>query len=258
MERAMSAERSEIPWNRWAQAQAYEQAFWQRLGEDMEAGTHERLDWYEWRAGQLRQRLAAVDDAGPRTGSILEIGSGPIGIVNFLEGESRYAVDPLEHFYRTRPSLVGLRRPGVTYLDGAGEQLPVDDASCSLVIIDNVIDHTYAPRKILDEIKRVLRPEGRMYLSVNVHTPWGARLHDLLAALRIDKGHPYTFTSQTLRQMLAASGFTILGEHVDAYAVARDTDRRSPHLRDRIKGYSGLSEFPHAVICSMRDGGAAV
>jgi SAM-dependent methyltransferase len=253
----MSAERSEIPLNRWTQAQAYEQAFWEKLGDDMEAGTRDRLDWYEWRAGQLRQRLAAVEDPAPRRGRILEIGSGPVGIVNFLEGEARYAVDPLEHFYRTRPSLVGLRRPGVTYLDGAGEQLPVEDSSCSLVIIDNVIDHTYAPRKILDEIQRVLMPDGRLYLSVNVHTAWGARLHDVLAVLGIDKGHPYTFTSSTLRELLAAAGFTILAEQVDEYERARETDRRSPHLRDRMKGYSGLSEFSHSVICAPHTGGGA-
>jgi hypothetical protein len=57
--------------------------------------------------------------------------------------------------------------------------------------------------------------------------------------------------------MLAEAGFTILGEHVDEYAVARDADRRSRHWRDRIKGYSGLSEFSHAVICSMRNEAAA-
>jgi SAM-dependent methyltransferase len=252
MERAMSAETSEIPWNRWTEAQAYEQAFWQRLGDDMEAGTRERLDWYEWRAGQLRQRLAAAGAAPSRAGSILEIGSGPIGIVNFLEGDARYAVDPLEHFYRTRPSLVALRKPGVTYFDGTGEHLPFDDASCSLVIIDNVIDHTYAPRRILDEIQRVLMPNGRMYLSVNVHTAWGARLHALLAVLRIDKGHPYTFTSRTLRQLLGAAGFTVLAEQIDEYGLAKRNDCSSPDLKDRIKGHSGLSEFPHTVICAPR------
>ena len=240
---------SEIPRRRWSEAQTYEQAFWQRLGDDMEAGTRDHLDWYQWRAGQLQQRLTSISAPVPRSGRILEIGSGPVGIVNFLEWGERYAIDPLEHFYRTQPSLVALRRPDVTYVDGTGEHLPFGDGSCSLVIIDNVIDHTYAPRKILAEIRRVLEADGHLYLSVNVHTPWGAWLHALLAALRIDKGHPFTFTSRTLRQLLAATGFTVLTEQVEDYGEARRKDCRSARLKDRIKGYTGLSESLHSVVC---------
>jgi|SRR6266545_2670211 len=245
---------AEIPRSRWSEAQAYEQAFWQRLGVDVAAGTREHLDWYRWRAGQLQQRLGAMTEPGPRTGRVLEIGSGPIGIVNFLDWGERYAIDPLENFYCTQPSLVALRRPSVTYVAGTGERLPFEDASCSLVIIDNVIDHTYAPRKILDEIRRVLEPGGRMYLSVNVHTAWGAQLHALLAVLRIDRGHPFTFTSRTLRPLLAASGFTVLSEQVEDYAQAKRNDCQSASLRARIKGYTGLSEFSHSVICSRAAG----
>lgn len=78
-----------------------------------------------------------------KAGRALEIGSGPIGIVNFLEWGERYAIDPLEHFYRQRQSLIKLRKAGSTYLPGMGEHLPFGDASFSLVIIDNVIDHTW-------------------------------------------------------------------------------------------------------------------
>ena len=237
--------------SRWLQAQKYEQGFWQRLGDGIEAGTREQLDWYTWRAGRLEERLAAAADPLPGSGKVLEIGSGPIGIVNFLEWGERYAIDPLEHFYRTQPSLAALRKPGVTYLDGAGERLPFEDGSFTLVIIDNVIDHTYAPRAILEEIRRVLRPDGRLYLSVNVHTAWGAWLHGVLAALRIDKGHPYTFTSRTLRELIAAHAFAVVSEQVDDYEHAKRVDRQAPGFKQKLKGYTGLSEFSHSVLCRM-------
>lgn len=235
--------------SRWLKAQEYEQAFWRQLGDNIEAGTREHLDWYKWRATQLEERLAWISDTRPRVGGVLEIGSGPIGIVNFLEWGERYAIDPLEHFYRTKPSLVALRTPGVMYLDGTGERLPFEDASFSLVIIDNVIDHTYAPRKILLEIQRVLGPGGCLYLSVNVHTAWGALLHALLAVLQIDKGHPFTFTSRRLSQLLTANQFVMLTEQVEDYGRAKQMDRRSANVTDRIKSYTGLSEFSHSVIC---------
>lgn len=235
--------------SRWLSAQQYEQSFWARLAADIAAGARAQLDWYGWRARQLEQRLAALTDLRTDNGKVLEIGSGPIGIINFLSARERVAVDPLEQFYRTTPSLVNLRQPGVTYLAGTGEQLPVKTGSCSLVIIDNVIDHTQAPGRILNEIHRVLQPYGCLYLSVNVHKLWGALLHKLLAGLRIDRGHPYTFTSGSLLRLLDAHGFTVVGESIDDYAAARSEDRRAPALRARVKGYTGLSEFSHAVVC---------
>jgi SAM-dependent methyltransferase len=230
-------------------AQEYEQAFWHRRAKSIESGTSGDLDWYDWKAGQLDERLARLSPVPLRTGKVLEIGSGPIGIVNALEWGERYAIDPLEHFYSQTPSLIRLRQPGPTYLTGTGESLPFEDASCALVIIENVIDHTYAPGKILDEIFRVLAPAGVLYLLVNVHTRWGAFLHDALAALHIDKGHPYTFTREALRRMLAQHGFTIALEDIETYEHARRMDRRASSLRARVKGYTGLSEFSHAVYC---------
>jgi SAM-dependent methyltransferase len=249
------SEQLRIKWTRWQKAQEYERGFWQRLGENIEVGTVGQLDWYRWRANRLEELLDRAPGPKPVVRKVLEIGSGPIGIVNFLEWGERYAIDPLESFYRQQPSLVKLRNPGTTYLTGSGELLPLDDGSCSLVIIDNVIDHTYAPEKILKEITRVLEPGGRLYLSVNVHTAWGAWLHNLLAVLRIDRGHPYTFTSPTLRRLLARAGFTALLEQVGDYTEARQEDRRSRRVTDRIKGYTGLSEFQHLVLCAKTPAG---
>jgi ubiquinone/menaquinone biosynthesis C-methylase UbiE len=244
------SEQLRIKWTRWQKAQEYERGFWKRLGESIEVGTTGQLDWYRWRAARLEELLALVPGSKPTDGKVLEIGSGPIGIVNFLEWGERYAIDPLESFYRQQPSLVKLRNPGATYLSGSGERLPLNDASCALVIIDNVIDHTYEPDKIIQEISRVLEPSGRLYLSVNVHTRWGAFLHNLLAVLHIDKGHPYTFTSNSLRLLLTRGGFTSLLEQVGDYGDATQADRKSRRVTDRVKGYTGLSEFQHLVLCS--------
>jgi len=244
------SEQLRIKRSRWLEAQDYERGFWDRLGASIENGTTPQLDWYKWRAQRVEELLSLIPGAMSPGGTVLEIGSGPIGIVNFLEWGQRYAIDPLEPFYREQPSLTRLRNRGTTYLAGSGERLPLDSGSCSLVIIDNVIDHTFSPETILREISRVMRRDGRLYLSVNVHTRWGAFLHNLLAVLRIDRGHPYTFTSASLRDLLNRGGFHILLERLEEYPEARRKDRTSDRLTDRIKGYTGLSEFQHLVICS--------
>ena len=236
---------------RWVKAQAYEKAYWQRLGHDIETGIRGRLDWYAWRAKQLEKRLASIHVSNSG-GKVLEIGSGPIGIVNFLSWGERYALDPLEHFYCTRPTLVSVRNPAVRYQAGTGEDLSFDDESCSLLIIDNVLDHTYEPGRILTQVARILRPDGHLYLAVNVHTRWGALLHTALAVLQIDKGHPYTFTSARLRRFVNAHGFDIVQEEIEDYEAAKRENRRSKGLTDRVKGYSGLSEFPHSMVCRKK------
>jgi SAM-dependent methyltransferase len=236
---------------RWVKAQAYEQAYWQRLGDDIETGVRGRLDWYAWRAEQLEKRLDSIHVSN-KEGKVLEIGSGPIGIVNFLRGGERYAVDPLEHFYCTRPTLVGLRNPDVRYQSGTGEDLSFENESCSLVIIDNVLDHTYEPGRILKQVERILRPDGCLYLAVNVHTVLGALLHTALAVLQIDKGHPYTFTSGRLRRFVGGHGFEVMHEQIEDYEAAKRENRRSKELTDRIKGYTGLSEFAHSMVCCKK------
>jgi SAM-dependent methyltransferase len=247
----MSSNTARIGTPRWFKAQAYEKAYWQRLSENIEAGIRGRLDWYAWRADELEKRLDMIHVAN-RSGKVLEIGSGPIGIVNFLGWGDRYALDPLECFYSTRPTLIGLRNPDVRYQAGTGEDLSFDDESCSLVIIDNVLDHTYQPGRILTQVARILRPDGHLYLAVNVHTPWGALLHTGLAVLQIDKGHPYTFTSGRLRRFVNAHGFDVVQEQTEDYEAAKRENRQSGALTDRIKGYSGLSEFSHSMVCRKK------
>ena len=94
---------------RWLNAQKYEQAFWERLGADIAAGAEKQLDWYNWRARRLEEKLAGMPQVRTDNGKVLEIGCGPIGIINFLTSRERVAVDPLEHFYRRTPSLAARR-----------------------------------------------------------------------------------------------------------------------------------------------------
>jgi SAM-dependent methyltransferase len=231
---------------RWLKAQKHERAFWRRLGSRIANGAEHQLDWYGWRAGELNSWLVPV--VKKKAGRVLEIGSGPIGIVSFLGWGECYAIDPLEPFYQQQKHLIALRSPNVMYLAGRGEHLPIADDSVSLVILDNVIDHTYRPGRILEEIGRVLAPDGTIYLCVNVHKPWGALLHGALAAVRIDKRHPHTFTRQKVAALLARHRFAILRDRIEDYEQVKATNRQSKRVTDLIKSWTGLSELRYEVL----------
>jgi len=235
---------------RWHAAQQYEQRFWADIAGKIESGARNQLNWYRWKASEFEKRIGrSVDGRKSTHGKILEIGSGPIGIVNFLEWGERFAIDPLEDFYRESSTLTASRKPEVTYTKGTAEHLPYPDNFFSLVIIDNVIDHTHVPVKVLQEIHRVLENKGLLYLAVNIRTVWGAFVHTLLATCRVDKGHPHTFTNEGIRKFLTAHRFHICMEESEDYRRIKQRFCQSKKMKERIKGYTGIAEFLYHVVC---------
>lgn len=172
--------------NRWLQAQEYERKHWQRIADKIASGVMKQLDWYDWKARELEKKIPPYANIDKGNCKILEIGSGPIGIISFLKwGKERYAVEPLEDFFSSNAELIALRDSKVKYIKGCGEKLPFEDEEFSLIIIDNVLDHTREPKKVLREIYRVLMKNGLMFFTVNIRTNWGTFLHSILSLIHI-------------------------------------------------------------------------
>ena len=239
---------------RWKDAQAYEKSYWQNLASQIAAGSQSQLDWYAWKAKMMEERLDAahLSDEQKKKAQVLEIGSGPIGIVTFLKWGDRHTLDPLEDYYGSDSTLARLRIPQVKYGSGSGEKLPFDSDKFFLVILDNVLDHVREATRVLEEIRRVLANDGLFYIAVNIHTLWGGFLHKILSRLKIDRGHPYTFTTDSIRSFLDQHGFTIRAEFVSSYKDAKKEDMRSASIKAKMKAYTGLSEFVYYAVCSKR------
>jgi SAM-dependent methyltransferase len=181
---------------RWVAAQHYERDFWADTSSQIARGSVSQFDWYRWRAEQLAARLHELGLGYLTRGdaSVLEVGSGPVGIVSYFPGGVRVAVDPLNSFYGADPVLCAMRSPGVDFRTGLGEDVPCATGSCDLVIIENCIDHVQDVHGVGRELNRVLRPGGVLYLNVNCRTAAGYYVHRAMSRLRIDTGHPHTFT----------------------------------------------------------------
>lgn len=238
---------------RWEIAQKYEKEYWEKGADKFTSGVQKESDWHEWYAwkvSRFEEELSKTKLEIDRNNSrVLEIGSGPIGMAACLKWGERYAIDPLAEFYKEKQSLAKLRDSKVQYLAGAGEKIPFDDSFFNIVIMDNVLDHVSEPDLVLKEIYRVLSRNGILYIIVNIHTYWGYLLHSLLAKLNIDKGHPYSYTAEKIRDFLNTHQLIVNSELVNDYYEARQRDRESNSFKDRIKGYTGLSEFIYSAIC---------
>lgn len=223
----------------------YERGFWEDLAQRIAAGSVSQLDWYRWRCEQLLNRLRSLGFLRLTEGEarVIEVGCGPLGILPFFAAAERIAVDPLDPFYATNPVLASLRSPAVDYREGVAERLPCESNRYDLAIMENCIDHVRDVQAVMDELQRVLKPDGVLYLTVNARTRWGYHVHRILSRLLIDPGHPYTFTPPRVRALLRDRDFRIVSFETGSYPEARRADVRSPDVKARLKGLLGVSEF---------------
>ncbi len=118
---------------------------------------------YVWRAGQERRLGMLRAAAGERAhGSVLVDGCGVGAYLSRLAQEAACCVGlDIEH---ERTLEARAKSPVAWLVCGAGEHLPLPDASFDLVLSHEVLEHVQNDAETIREIVRVLRPGGRLAL----------------------------------------------------------------------------------------------
>jgi len=165
------------------------------------------LDIKKNRARRLEEWLSHWMPLGDKS-TILQIGPGAEGMINFLQLGQRFAIDPLADFFKSEFSQI--LDTSVTFTSGVGEELPYEDDMFDLVIIYNTLDHTFEPQKVLSEIHRVLKLSGINHLAVHAYPSIWVPFLKLLGSIQRGKEHPWRYTSRTIKRDVCASSFRIL------------------------------------------------
>jgi SAM-dependent methyltransferase len=236
-----------VPASRWEKAQKYERNFWSVQAERLRGDTS-KLQWYEERATTIWEQ-AKVFLPQDCPVCALEIGPGPVGLINYLDIEERDALDPLENYYKTEPHLVSLRDKRVRYRQGTGEDVSKLNKIYSFIIIDNVLDHVQNPGKVLKEIHNNLVPGGIMFISINIYTQFGSILRGLIERWEIDKGHPFNFTQHSITTLIENAGFHVLLVEMEDYGEQKKKYRQSRHGKLVLKSYLGVVDFRFSAFC---------
>jgi 2-polyprenyl-3-methyl-5-hydroxy-6-metoxy-1,4-benzoquinol methylase len=135
-----------------------------------------RPDFAGWREGRIWQerqqgeRLRLIERySGPLSNRrILDLGSGMGGtsVALALAGAAPLAFE----YNRAYCDIIQLRAGRydlyLPIVNGAGERLPFADASFDLAIAWDVVEHVQNPALLLAELARVVRPGGRVLLTV--------------------------------------------------------------------------------------------
>ncbi len=89
-------------------------------------------------------------------------------------------------------------------------KIDIPDNSVDIINFSNVLEHLHNREGILAELQRVLKPDGRLYISIpNTNTPWKKwqRAHGIDS--RDDEDHKIEYSEETLQEELEAASLMI-------------------------------------------------
>lgn len=163
-------------------------AYWDRHIHDLEITTHspgtrgffDDLDHYHFE--KLHHLLRLVEFDGYRGRSVLDVGCGAgVDLARFAKGGAiATGVD-------VAPSAIALAKANFEQqgLQGDfrvanGEQLPFPDSTFDLVYAHGVVQYTASPQRLVDEVRRVLKPGGTAIFQVYNRISWLNALSKLM------------------------------------------------------------------------------
>ncbi len=179
--------------------------------------------------------VAAVAEAPP--GRVLDVGSGASRELAQLAalGWEAYAVDPSMHMIGVSQLTEERSHTTVRPIRAVGEELPFADNSLDAVACQAALDHFSDRHRFMAEAARVIKPTGRVIISLNNFDGLACRLGRLL--------HPLARTSR-LHHCADWPCWQIPPDHTfkGNWQVVRELGGERLRL-DRVYGVSLMSMF---------------
>ena len=210
-------------------------------------------------SAEVRRKLERVRPI-PEEARVLEVGSGAHGLIFYFGAKDGIGVDPLaDHYSELFPAWQDQART----IAAPGERLPFEDSSFDVVICDNVVDHAENPRRILEEIARVMAPGAMLYFEVNIHHPFyhmAATAHAGWRALGVPfeitpfADHTVHLTRDAARALFDALPLRMLEEMDDIEKVKQEAPPVR-HAGDRLKRL--FFKNARYEVIAVREGGAS-
>lgn len=119
--------------------------------------------------------------------TVLDVGCGISSVLHFVDGD-KYGIDPLGDEYNkiySYPNDCNIKK-------GFSEDIQHPDNFFDVVFCTNALDHVTDPVKSIDEIHRVLKPDGFFILAVEIFNK----------AIKRDNAHPHSFTKEYTHNLI--------------------------------------------------------
>ena len=167
------------------------------------------LTGYKKQRAVFEHRLEQITDIVGAADSFLEIGTAEGGFLECLHNWSpdrRYiAIEPDGNTRAARAAL--------PWLEDHVSTTQAIDSGCTADCIGmfHVFEHLIDPQPMLDDIRRLLKPGGRLLIEVPcLRDPLLAVYEsDAYEAFYFQRQHPYVYTGASLGRVLEAADFTV-------------------------------------------------
>ncbi len=203
-------------------------------------------------AAELTARFVDAVGAGPET-TILDVACGP-GIVSAGLAAMACAVVAFdltqEMLQQARERCAKAGLTNVTFEQGNATALPFPDNSFDIAVTRLSIQHFDAPRRVLAEMFRVLKPTGKSVIAdvVSSEDAGESELHNAIEVLR-DPSHVRMLPAVELRSMITDTGFAIEAQTTwdqprkfEEWAAIVDDPKRVAPLRTILDRLARMGE----------------
>jgi len=203
-------------------------------GHQLMASVEDSSPWYQER--NLLVASALSEHGLPA--QLLDIGAGNGGVAAYLRarGVDAAAVEPAS------AAASAAARRGVPTVCGMLDDLALPDHGLEAAVLLDVIEHLERPGPLLAELRRVLRADGQLVVTVPAMPSLWSQADELA-------GHHRRYTRETLISELSAEGFSTIrchyafGSLVPAVAAARALPYRLGRRRsDRDEAVAGTRQ----------------
>lgn len=192
-------------------------------------------DFYEnrvWRTHRVSNpyeiiRVAHISGfLQPETGNVvLEVGCGGGTYTSFL-ARARCVIAVDVSFNAVKETKQNLDRgSNVFFVVCDAAHLPLKDMAADRLASIDVLEHLEQPQKAVDEMSRVLRPQGRMLLftacgenKLTLEYMLRPFLHGLINSIRSTLGHVNVFTTEIVGEMLSRDFIVVRIEYIHHWA----------------------------------------
>ncbi|MEZ4735761.1 MAG: class I SAM-dependent methyltransferase [Caldilineaceae bacterium] len=143
-------------------------------------------------------------------GKLLDVGCAMGGFLLGMQKQKQWTVAGVE--VNEAVAHAAQDRHGLDIFPGALEEAQYPDATFDAVTLWDVLEHLHDPLGSLQEIHRILRPNGIVVIRVPNLASWDAKLFGTAWAGLDAPRHLYIFTPESLSTLLEKAGFQVL-EH---------------------------------------------
>jgi SAM-dependent methyltransferase len=169
-------------------------------------------EYFDWQTGKAKPVSAEIDafkyEPYVKPGdTVVDFGCGAGHMVARLRAARRIGIEPNPHA-REQAAAHGVEM--------AASSAEVEDGVADVVLCHHALEHTLAPWTELRELRRLLKPAGRLVLWLPLDD-W-RRSHQRQATGPDENHHLYTWTPRLLWNLLAEAGYQVIEVRIVTHA----------------------------------------